>query len=114
VPEEGYHGEDIVDTMKGFIKEYGDRYLEVSTEDRREAMVEYSLAEKIGAIKATLKEFGVEYDVWFSEQSLHQSGAVANAIERLRQRGYLPQTSGWRRMRYWFAAMECPPILRQI
>lgn len=89
VPEEGYHGEDIIDTMKGFIQKYGDRYLEVSEGERREAMVGYSLAEKIGAIKSTLKEFGVEYDVWFSEQSLHQSGAVANAIDRLRQRGHL-------------------------
>lgn len=89
VPEEGYHGRDIIETMKGFVQKYGDRFLEVSSKDRRENMVNYALAEKIEAIKTTLAEFGVKYDVWFSEQSLHDTGAVRDAIERLRQRGYL-------------------------
>ncbi len=89
VPEEGYHGEDIVETMKGFVRQFGDRYLDSPPEDRRRAMVEYALKEKIGAIRRTLEEFGVVYDVWFSEQFLHDSGAVREAIDRLRRRGFL-------------------------
>ncbi|MFZ5646409.1 MAG: arginine--tRNA ligase [Bacillota bacterium] len=89
VPEEGYHGEDITETMKGFVEKFGDKYLGMSEADRREAMIKYALTEKIEAIKNTLEEFGVKYDVWFSEQWLHDSGAVAGAIERLKQRGYL-------------------------
>ncbi|MFZ5649711.1 MAG: arginine--tRNA ligase [Bacillota bacterium] len=89
VPEEGYHGEDIIETMKGFVGKYGDKFLGVSETDRREAMTKYALAEKIEAIRKTLEEFGVRYDVWFSEQSLHDSGAVAGVIERLKQRGHL-------------------------
>ncbi|MCL5290664.1 MAG: arginine--tRNA ligase, partial [Firmicutes bacterium] len=89
VPEEGYHGEDIIDTMKGFVSKYGDRYLDVSPEERRRVMVKYALVEKLDAIKKTLGEFGVVYDVWFSEQWLHDSGAVREAIDRLRSRGHL-------------------------
>lgn len=89
VPEEGYHGEDIIDTMKGFVEKYGDKFLGVAEADRREAMTKYALSEKIEAIRKTLDEFGVRYDVWFSEQSLHDSGAVAGAIRRLKERGHL-------------------------
>lgn len=89
VPEEGYHGEDIIDTIKGFVAKYGDRYLDVSPEERRPVLVKYALAEKLEAIKKTLEEFGVVYDVWFSEQWLHDSGAVREAIDRLRSRGHL-------------------------
>jgi len=89
VPEEGYHGQDIIDTMRGFVDKYGDRYLDRPSGERRQVLVDYALREKIGAIRSTLEEFGVHYDVWFSEQALHQSGAVREAIERLRSRGHL-------------------------
>ncbi|MFZ5596733.1 MAG: arginine--tRNA ligase [Bacillota bacterium] len=89
VPEDGYHGEDIIETMKGFIQKYGDGLMDAPEDERRETMVNYALAEKIGAIKKTLEEFGVKYDVWFSEKSLHESGAVMEAVNRLRERGYL-------------------------
>ncbi|MFZ5632356.1 MAG: arginine--tRNA ligase [Bacillota bacterium] len=102
VPEEGYHGEDIIETMKGFVQKYGDRYLDASPEERRRDMVRYALAEKIGAIRTTLEEFGVVYDVWFSEQSLHDSGAVREAIERLRRRGHLYEQED----ALWFRASD--------
>jgi arginyl-tRNA synthetase len=102
VPEEGYHGEDIIDTMKGFIREFGDRYLNAAPEERRSEMVRYALKEKMEAIGTTLREFGVVYDVWFSEQSLHDSGAVREAMERLGRRGYLYEHED----AVWFKASE--------
>ncbi|GBF35674.1 arginyl-tRNA synthetase [Desulfocucumis palustris] len=102
VPEEGYHGEDIMETMRGFVEKYGDRYLDTASPARREIMVKYALAEKLGAIKKSLGEFGVNYDVWFSEQSLHDSGKVTEAIERLKESGYLYEYED----ALWFKARE--------
>jgi arginyl-tRNA synthetase len=102
VPAEGYHGEDIIETIRGFIRKYGDGYLDAGGEERRQAMVKYALAEKIAAIRSTLEEFGVVYDIWFSEQSLHDSGAVGKVLDRLRERGYLYEQED----AVWFRAGE--------
>lgn len=102
VPEEGYHGEDIVETVRGFVARYGEKYLIAPEEERRRVLVEYALKEKLAAIKKSLSDFGVRYDVWFSEQSLHDSGAVHEAITRLRQRGYIYEHEG----ALWFKAKE--------
>lgn len=87
VPEEGYHGQDVLDTVKRFAAQYGDKYLEADPEARLRALVKFALAEKLGAIQKTLAEFNVNYDVWFSEQSLHDSGQVQRALDLLQERG---------------------------
>lgn len=94
VPEEGYHGYDLIDTVKRFIDQVGDKYLDADPALRREMLVRFALEEKLAAIKKTLEEFGVHYDVWFSEQSLHDSGAVARAINDLKERGYIYEKDG--------------------
>jgi len=93
-PEEGYHGEDIIDTVKGLIERDGEKYLDIGPVERKEILIKYALAEKLGAIKSTLKDFGVEYDVWFSEQTLHESGAIDTVIEELRSKGYIYESEG--------------------
>lgn len=82
-PEDGYHGEDITRTMQQFIEEYGDKYKDVDSSLRREMLTKYALEKKITAIRQGLLRFGVKYDVWFSEQSLHDSGAITAVIQRL-------------------------------
>lgn len=88
-PEAGYHGEDLIDTVKKIIERDGDRYLKMPAEQRREALVRYALTEKITAIKETLEDFGVFYDVWFSEQSLHDSGYIQETMQFLKDKGYI-------------------------
>ena len=100
VPEDGYHGEDIIDSARAFAAIYGDKYLNAPSPQRRRALVEYALKEKLAAIKKALEDFGVFYDVWFSEQSLHDSGEVSATIELLRQRGYIYESEGAQ----WFKA----------
>ncbi|MCG0277046.1 MAG: arginine--tRNA ligase [Thermanaeromonas sp.] len=94
VPEEGYHGRDLIDTVKRFIEKEGDRYLHAAPSERRKALVDFALREKLTAIKKALEDFGVYYDVWFSERSLHDSGAVKKAIEDLKERGYIYEKDG--------------------
>ncbi|MDR3602013.1 MAG: arginine--tRNA ligase [Desulfosporosinus sp.] len=93
-PEGGYHGEDLIDTVKGLIVKVGDKYLAVEPELRREFLVRYALDEKMRDIRETLQDFGVEYDVWFNEQSLHDSGAVRSTMEELEKKGYIYEKEG--------------------
>lgn len=93
-PEGGYHGEDLIDTVKGLIAKVGDKYLSVDPELRRELLVKYALDEKMHNIRETLGDFGVNYDVWFSEQSLHDSGAVRSTMEELEKKGYIYEKEG--------------------
>jgi len=93
-PEEGYHGEDLVDTVRAFAERCGGRYLEVSPEERRRALVDFALEEKLTGIRRSLERFGVHYDVWFSEQSLHSRGQVRETLRELERRGFLYEQEG--------------------
>ncbi|KLU67083.1 arginine--tRNA ligase [Desulfosporosinus acididurans] len=93
-PEGGYHGEDLITTVKGLISKVGDKYLSVEPGLRREFLVRYALDEKMRNIRETLEDFGVNYDVWFSEQSLHDSGAVRSALEDLQKKDYIYEKEG--------------------
>ncbi|WP_428846285.1 arginine--tRNA ligase [Metallumcola ferriviriculae] len=101
-PDEGYHGADIIDTVKGFIDQVGDKYLSVDEELRREMLVKYALDEKLTAIREVLGQFGVKYDMWFSEQSLHDSGEINETIKRMNEQGYLVEQDN----ALWFKATE--------
>lgn len=94
VPDEGYHGEDLIETMKHLVADVGSKYLDVDEKFRREMLVEFALEEKIQDIKETLKDFGVEYDVWFSERTLHEDGSIENVLEELQQKGYIYEKDG--------------------
>ena len=93
-PEKGYHGKDIIDTAKRIIAEVGDSYLALPEEERQQKMIATALDEKISAIKSGLKDFGVEYDVWFSETSLHESGAVKEVVDLLTEKGLTYEKEG--------------------
>ncbi|KJS12103.1 MAG: arginine--tRNA ligase [Peptococcaceae bacterium BRH_c8a] len=100
IPEGGYHGQDITDTVRSFIDEHGDSLLQAPQRTRLDTLARYALAEKIGGIKEALAEFGVKYDVWFSEQSLHENGQVDEAINLLKERGHIYEHEG----ALWFKA----------
>lgn len=93
-PEEGYHGEDIIDTVKRIIDREQDKYLDMESSLRREFLIKYALEEKLAHIRSTLEQFGVHYDVWFSEQSLHDSGAVEKTVRELDANGYVYEKDG--------------------
>lgn len=87
-PEDGYHGEDITEHMKKYIELHGDKLLNVSSEERKEALVSYALEKNIASLKADLEKYRIYYDVWFRESSLHKSGAVNDVINKLTESGY--------------------------
>ena len=93
-PDEGYAGQDVVDTVKNIIREYNDTLLSMDSPARQAFVVEYALKEKITYIKTTLANFGINYDVWFSERTLHESGQVMQTIDELRHKGYIYEEEG--------------------
>ncbi|MFV9568125.1 arginine--tRNA ligase [Thermoanaerobacter mathranii] len=94
VPEGGYHGEDIIDRAREFLEIYGEKYKDAPSEERRKTLVEYGLKKNLEKIKEDLELYGIEYDVWFSEQSLYDSGEVYKVIEELKQKGYTYEKDG--------------------
>lgn len=93
-PENGYAGQDVIDTVRNIINEYKDTLLPMPSPERRQMMIDFALQEKLAYIKQTLQNFGIEYDVWFSEKSLHESGSVDKVIDFLKQRDYVYEDDG--------------------
>lgn len=87
-PEDAYHGDDIIEHVKQYIAEHGDKLLHLTSEERRKALVEYALPINLSRIRSGLERYGISYDVWFSERSLYESGEVAETIKWLRDNGY--------------------------
>jgi len=93
-PDNGYAGQDVVDTVKNIIRDYKDTLLVMSSEERQKFVVDYALKEKLEYIKTTLSNFGINYDLWFSEKSLHASGQVDDVIKSLQEKGFIYEEDG--------------------
>ena len=87
IPEDGYQGDYIKDLAKIVTAENPGI---ASSEDFREAAYKVQLAEQ----QAVLETFHTKFDVWFSERSLHQSGAVDHGMEKLREQGHVFEQDG--------------------
>ncbi len=93
-PEDGYHGEDITEHMKDFIAINGDKYIDVPSEERKKVFVDFALPRNIARIREGLASYGINFDVWFSEQTLHKSGEVADTIELLKKNNCTVENDG--------------------
>lgn len=101
-PEDGYRGEDIIEHMKDYIKLNGDKLLYVEPTERRRQLVEFALPRNIERIRKALESYGVKFDVWFSEQSLYDTGELEETMNLLKQRGYTEEREG----AVWFKASK--------
>ena len=93
-PEDGYHGEDIRDLAKAFYDLHGEKYLDANEAERHEALAKFGLEHNIPKMKSDLERYGIYYDQWFFESSLHESGYVADSVQALTDRGYTYEKDG--------------------
>lgn len=93
IPENGYHGHDIIDTAQAIIDQDGDAYLNMPEEERLELFKDRAYLEKLKALKKDLAAFNVHFDNWFSERTLHPD-AVKAACDVLKQRGKIYEKDG--------------------
>ena len=102
MPEDAYHGADITEHAENFIKEYGDRYVDSPSEERRKALVDYALPKNIEGLERDLKRYRITYDNWFRESTLHHDGSVDSVINALKEKGVTYEQDG----ALWFKASE--------
>lgn len=87
MPEDAYHGADITAHAKAFAEINGDKYVDVPSDIRRQALVSYALPLNIAGLEEDLKKYRIVYDNWFRESTLHQNGEVDKVIELLKSKG---------------------------
>ena len=93
-PENGYQGEDIKELAQAFYEVHGDSYKDAPEEKWLEDMSAFGLERNIPKMEADLKKYGIEYDQWFLESELHNSGYVAETVDMLAQKGWTYEKDG--------------------
>ncbi|USF27874.1 Arginine--tRNA ligase [Firmicutes bacterium ASF500] len=93
-PEDGYQGEDIKELAQAYYEAYGDAGLNEPEQDELFAIAQFGLERNIPKMKADLKKYGIEYDQWFLESSLHNSGFVADTVQLLTEKGWTYEKDG--------------------
>ena len=94
VPADGYKGAYVADAATELRAEQGDAPADLDPAERRARVTDWSFRRMLAGIKQTLARLGVEFDVWFSERTLHDTGAIAETVEELRARGVVEERDG--------------------
>ena len=94
IPEDGYNGPDLIAIAKEIYHEVGNKYQLVSKEESLPYFREYGLKKEIEKLRDDLKLFGVEYDVWTSEQSIYDRHMVEKVVEKLKDLGMTYESEG--------------------
>lgn len=102
MPEDAYKGADITAHAQAFAEEYGDKFVEAESADRRKALVDFALPKNIAGLESDLLQYRIKYDKWFKESSLHADGSVNDIIEKFKSLGVTYEKDG----ALWFKASE--------
>lgn len=93
-PEDGYQGADIKDHAKAYADEFGDKLVNVSSDERKKALVDYALPKNIAKMRADMEKYRIFYDKWFFESELHRTGFVADTVNLLKEKGMTYEKDG--------------------
>ncbi len=93
-PADGYHGDYVYDLARDFLAAADGDFWTRPEDDRIEACREYALSRILAEQRADLEAYGVVYDRWFSERSLHESGAVEKVYRALAAAGHVYESEG--------------------
>jgi arginyl-tRNA synthetase len=88
-PESGYHGHYIVEMGQQMARQYGNQYLDLPRPQAVRALGREGIARVLAQAERDLADLGVEFDVWFHEKSLHESGLLDQMLEKLRETGHI-------------------------
>lgn len=102
IPEDAYHGADIIDRAQEFLSENGAEWADKPEAERRKALVDFALPKNIARMQSDLLKYRIEYDVWFRESTLHNDGSVKEAIELLSSKGMTYEKDG----AIWYKATD--------
>ena len=102
MPEDSYHGDDIIAHAKAFSEIYGNSYMDKPESERRKALIDFALPKNIQGLKDDLLKYRISYDTWFKESSLHSSGETERIIDLLIKSGKTYESEG----ALWFKATD--------
>lgn len=92
MPEDGYYGPEIIQTAKDIHAEYGDKFL--NNEESYEFFRKYGVESLLNVLRKDLEDFGVTFDVWFSEKSLYENNVVEETVQLLKDKGFTYEEEG--------------------
>ena len=93
-PEDGYQGGDIKELAQAYYEKNGDKLLNVSAAERQETLAQFGLSVNLPKMKTDLQRYKIEYDNWFYESTLHESGYVAETVDMLTEKGWTYEKDG--------------------
>ncbi len=93
-PEDGYQGQDIKERAAEFAKINGDQFIGADPTMRKKALIDYALPRNIEKMERDLHKYGITYDQWFLESTIHNNGELQEAISALTERGYTYEKDG--------------------
>ena len=93
-PEDGYQGGDIRDLAQAYYDANGEKLLNVPAGERQAELAQYGLSVNLPKMKTDLQRYKINYDNWFYESTLHESGYVAETVALLTERGWTYEKDG--------------------
>ena len=93
-PEDGYQGGDIKELAQAYYDQNGDKLLNVSETERQETLAQFGLSVNLPKMKTDLQRYKIDYDNWFYESTLHESGYVAETVDMLTEKGWTYEKDG--------------------
>ena len=107
-PEDGYQGADITESAQAYADEFGDKLIDADSETRKKALVDYALPKNIAKMQSDMAKYKINYDKWFFESVLHESGEVKAVVDLLTEKGLTYEKEG----AIWYKNKEvCTEIL---
>lgn len=98
LPEDAYHGTYLINIANDLKAEHGTALLDQPTQ----FFADYAKEKLLAHIRSTLKDYGIAFDVWFSEKTLHDSKAIDIALEQLKKSDHLYESEG----ALWFKSTQ--------
>ena len=93
-PEDGYQGGDIRELAQAYYEKNGDKLLNVPEAERQETLAQFGLSVNLPKMKTDLQRYKINYDNWFYESTLHESGYVAETVDMLTEKGWTYEKDG--------------------
>ena len=93
-PEDGYQGGDIKELAQAYYDQNGEKLLNVDEAERQNELAQFGLTINLPKMKTDLQRYKIDYDLWFYESTLHESGYVAETVDMLTQRGWTYEKDG--------------------
>jgi len=102
VPEDGYHGQYMIEMGTTIAEEHGTEFLDIPRDEALEAIGRIGLELVLDSAREDLASMQVRFDHWFSDQSVYDNGEFGKIMTLLRQGNYIDEHDG----AIWFKASE--------